>query len=62
LRHRWGIDGGGEIGIIDLGDSALIIPGGTAAARLELRRVLRERYATGVDAIEDPDLTDQQAA
>jgi bifunctional DNA-binding transcriptional regulator/antitoxin component of YhaV-PrlF toxin-antitoxin module len=22
LRHRWGIDGGGEIGIIDLGDSA----------------------------------------
>jgi hypothetical protein len=59
LRHRWGIDGGGEIGIIDLGDSALIIACGTAAARLELRRVLRERYAYGVDAIEDPDLTHQ---
>jgi bifunctional DNA-binding transcriptional regulator/antitoxin component of YhaV-PrlF toxin-antitoxin module len=59
LRHRWGIDGGGEVGFIDLGDAALIVPGGVAAARHELRRVLRDRYDEGVASISDPDLIDQ---
>lgn len=57
--HRWGIDEGGEIGFIDLGDAALIIPGGVSAARHELRRVLADRYEIGVAALEDPDLVDQ---
>jgi bifunctional DNA-binding transcriptional regulator/antitoxin component of YhaV-PrlF toxin-antitoxin module len=59
LRHRWGIEAGGEIGFIDLGDAALIVPGGVDAARRELRRVLRDRYAGGIAAIDDPDLADQ---
>lgn len=59
LRHRWGIDGGGEVGFIDLGDAALMIPGGVSAARSELRRVLADRYESGVAALEDPDLVDQ---
>ncbi|MEX2294321.1 MAG: AbrB/MazE/SpoVT family DNA-binding domain-containing protein [Acidimicrobiales bacterium] len=59
IRHRWGIDGGGEVGIIDLGDAALIVPGGTELAREELRRVLRERYELGVAGIEGSDLADQ---
>ena len=59
LRHRWGIDEGGEVGFIDLGDAALIVPGGIAAARRELRRVLADRYELGVAAIADPDLVDQ---
>jgi bifunctional DNA-binding transcriptional regulator/antitoxin component of YhaV-PrlF toxin-antitoxin module len=59
LRHRWGIDGGGEVGIIDLGDAALIVPGGVDVARSELRRVLRERYEEAVADIDDPDLVDQ---
>ena len=59
LRHRWGIADGGEIGFIDLGGAALIIPGGIEIARRELRRVLRERYAVGLVAIGDPDLADQ---
>ena len=59
LRHRWGIEDGGEVGIIDLGDSALVIPGGIEIARRELRRVLRERYEDGLGKIEDPDLADQ---
>lgn len=58
-RHRWGIEGGGEVGFIDLGDAALVVPGGIETARQELRRVLRDRYAQGVAAIEDPDLADQ---
>lgn len=59
LRRRWGIDQGGEVGFIDLGDAALIVPGGAAAARVELRRVLTERYGAGLAAIDDPDLADQ---
>ena len=59
LRHRWGIEAGGEIGFIDLGDAALVVPGGVDVARRELRRVLRGRYADGVAAINDPDLADQ---
>lgn len=59
LRHRWGIDDGGEVGFIDLGDAALIVPGGVTAARRELRRVLADRYERGVAAVEDPDLVDQ---
>lgn len=47
------------MGIIDLGDAALIVPGGVAQAREELRRVLRDRYETGLGEIEDPDLADQ---
>jgi bifunctional DNA-binding transcriptional regulator/antitoxin component of YhaV-PrlF toxin-antitoxin module len=59
LRHRWGLERGGEVGIIDLGDAALLIPGGIEAARRELRRVLRDRYEAGLAGIQDPDLADQ---
>ena len=59
LRRRWGISGGGTIGVIDLGGAALIVPGGVDAARKELRRVLADRYDDGLASIEDPDLADQ---
>lgn len=59
LRHRWGIDQGGEVGFIDLGGAALIVPGGVASARAEVRRVLRDRYAAGLAVIDDPDLAEQ---
>ena len=59
LRRRWGIDKGGEVGFIDLGDAALVVPGGVTAARRELHRVLAERYEEGLVALEDPDLSDQ---
>jgi bifunctional DNA-binding transcriptional regulator/antitoxin component of YhaV-PrlF toxin-antitoxin module len=59
LRHRWGIDEGGEVGFIDLGDAALVVPGGVSAARSELRRALTDRYERGVAALEDADLADQ---
>jgi bifunctional DNA-binding transcriptional regulator/antitoxin component of YhaV-PrlF toxin-antitoxin module len=59
LRHRWGIDDGGEIAFIDLGESALILPGGIDRARAELKRVLAHRYEAGLAAVDDPDLADQ---
>jgi bifunctional DNA-binding transcriptional regulator/antitoxin component of YhaV-PrlF toxin-antitoxin module len=59
LRRRWGIEAGGEVGFIDLGGAALIVPGGVSAARAEARRVLAERYESGVAALGDPDVADQ---
>jgi bifunctional DNA-binding transcriptional regulator/antitoxin component of YhaV-PrlF toxin-antitoxin module len=59
LRRRWGIGNGGEVGFIDLGGAALVVPGGVAAARRELRRVLAERYEAGLAALDEPDLADQ---
>jgi bifunctional DNA-binding transcriptional regulator/antitoxin component of YhaV-PrlF toxin-antitoxin module len=59
LRHRWRIDEGGEVGFIDLGDAALIVPGGVTAARRELRRVLADRYDVGLASLNDPELADQ---
>lgn len=59
LRKRWGIEDGGEVGVLDLGDAALIIPGGESAAKAELARVLKDSYDDGLDQIDDPDLQDQ---
>jgi bifunctional DNA-binding transcriptional regulator/antitoxin component of YhaV-PrlF toxin-antitoxin module len=59
LRHRWGIDAGGAVAFVDLGDAALVLPGGTDQARRELKRVLAERYEAGIALIGDPDLADQ---
>lgn len=59
LRHRWGIDDGGVVGFIDLGDAALVVPGGVDGARQELRRVLSGRYEQGLASLEDPELADQ---
>lgn len=60
LRRRWGIEDGGQVAFVDLGEVALVLPGGLKAARAELRRVLRSgRYEAGLAEISDPDLADQ---
>jgi len=53
LRVRWNLQEGGEIGYIDLGGAALVIPGGLDSARAELRRVLEDRYEAAVASIDD---------
>ena len=32
-RHRWGLDAGGEVGYLDIGDAVVIIPGGIKKLR-----------------------------
>jgi bifunctional DNA-binding transcriptional regulator/antitoxin component of YhaV-PrlF toxin-antitoxin module len=59
LRHRWGIEDGGQIAFIDLGDAALVLPGGLSRVKAELKSVLTARYNAGLAAIDDPDLADQ---
>ena len=43
-RHRWGLDEGGEVGYLDVGDAVVIVPGGVD----QLRRVL-------LDGVSDAD-------
>jgi bifunctional DNA-binding transcriptional regulator/antitoxin component of YhaV-PrlF toxin-antitoxin module len=43
-RHRWGLDEGGRVGYIDIGDAVVIVPGGIEP----LRRAL-------LDAVTDAD-------
>ncbi len=32
-RHRWGLEGGGDVGYLDLGDAIIIVPGGADGVR-----------------------------
>ena len=35
-RHRWGLDEGGDVGYLDLGDAVVLIPGGVDKLRASL--------------------------
>lgn len=48
-HHRWGLDGGGEVGYLDI-DAVVIVPGGIA----ELRRTL-------LDTVSEADWDDARA-
>jgi hypothetical protein len=62
-RHRWGVEDGGEIGVIDLDGALLLVPGGIAAAKKALRAAIAEgRYEQALRSIEDSDLSNWPAA
>ncbi|MGH9223834.1 MAG: hypothetical protein ACRD2W_08645 [Acidimicrobiales bacterium] len=35
-RHRWGLDDGGAVGYVDLGDAVVLVPGGAEELRRQL--------------------------
>jgi len=41
-RHRWGLDAGGEVGYLDLGDAIVIVAGGVGALRRRLLDAVSE--------------------
>jgi AbrB family looped-hinge helix DNA binding protein len=56
VRHRWGLDDGGKVEVIDLGWGVVVAPAGTA---VELRRELLptdEEHAAFLADLDDPDL------
>ena len=56
-RHRWGVEEGGHVGVIDLDGALLLVPGGIEAAQQALRNAISGgRYEQAVAAIDDPDL------
>lgn len=59
-RHRWGLDAGGEVGFVDLGEALVIVPGGVGA----LRRALLEQldnsdWLAAQGGFGDPDLASE---
>ena len=56
VRRRWGIDGGGPVTVIDLGDAVVLLPSG-ARERLLADAVPAADYLRFVRSLDDdPDL------
>jgi bifunctional DNA-binding transcriptional regulator/antitoxin component of YhaV-PrlF toxin-antitoxin module len=49
-RHRWGLEEGGDVGYLDLGDAVVIVPAGADALRKDL-----------LDAVTDQDWASARA-
>ena len=41
-RHRWGLDEGGEVGYLDIGDAVILVPGGVTKLRRDLLKGISE--------------------
>ena len=55
VRHRWRLDRGGKVDVVDLGFGVLTVPAGHAGRLLDQVLPADEHYAA-VAAEEDPDL------
>jgi hypothetical protein len=59
-RHRWGLDDGGDVGYLDLGDAIVIVPGGTSALRRKLlAAVTANDWDLAREGFGDDDLANQ---
>jgi len=59
-RHRWGLDGGGEVGYLDVGEAVILIPGGVDNLRRRLFEALTEEdWSQARDGHGDPDLANE---
>ncbi|HUC35966.1 MAG TPA: AbrB/MazE/SpoVT family DNA-binding domain-containing protein [Acidimicrobiales bacterium] len=56
-RHRWGLDDGGSVGWVDLGDAVLLVPGGVDELRKEL--LAGADWEDARSGFGDPDLANQ---
>jgi AbrB family looped-hinge helix DNA binding protein len=55
VRHRWGLDDGGRVTVIDLGDAVVLLPPG-ARQRLLGDALSAQEHLRYVDSLDDPDL------
>ncbi len=55
VRHRWGLDDGGRVTVIDLGDAVVLLPPG-AKQRLLGEALSAEEHRAFVSQLDDPDL------
>jgi bifunctional DNA-binding transcriptional regulator/antitoxin component of YhaV-PrlF toxin-antitoxin module len=55
VRHRWGLDKGGRVTVIDLGDAVVLLPPG-ARQQLVDEALSPEDHLRFVAQLEDPDL------
>jgi AbrB family looped-hinge helix DNA binding protein len=55
VRHRWGLDDGGRVTVIDLGDAVVLLPPG-AKQWLLGEALSAEEHRAFVAQLDDPDL------
>ena len=55
VRHRWGLDRGGRVTVVDLGDAVVLLPPGARAGLLDAA-LSAEDHVTSVSGLHDPDL------
>jgi hypothetical protein len=59
-RHRWGLEGGGEVGYLDVGEAVILIPGSVENLRHRLFQALTEEdWAHVRDGRGNPDLANE---
>lgn len=59
-RHRWGLDDGGEVGYLDIGDAVILIPGGVNRLRRQLlEAVTQHDWDRARSGFGDRDLTSE---
>jgi len=55
VRHRWGLDHGGRVTVVDLGDAVVLLPAG-GRAKLLGQALSAEDHLRYVRGLDDPDL------
>jgi AbrB family looped-hinge helix DNA binding protein len=55
VRHRWGLDNGGRVTVIDLGDAVVLMPQG-ARERILADALSADEHRVFVESLDDPDL------
>ena len=59
-RRRWGIEDGGSVGYLDIGEAVLLVPGGVEKLRRDiLGSVSGQDWAAVRNRIDDPDLANE---
>ena len=55
VRHRWGLDKGGRVTVVDLGDAVILLPPG-GSQQLLANALTAEQHRQFVRELDDPDL------
>ena len=59
-RHRWGLDEGGEVAYLDVGDAIVLVPGGIDRLRSALFDVVSDAdWEAARAGFGDPELADE---
>ena len=59
-RRRWGLDDGGEVGYLDVGDAIVLVPGGVDRLRSALLdSVTGDEWEAARAGFGDPDLANE---
>ncbi len=59
-RRRWGLEEGGSVGYLDIGDAVLLVPGGVESLRRELLGSVSDQdWEAARDGFGDPELANE---